>query len=54
MGMSDPELRKKLVDSRWVQLQHEREIQKWPQWKRLWHRLQDCPICKQKATDAAA
>ena len=29
--------------------EHEIEKQGWPFWKRLMHRLQDCPICKPKS-----
>ena len=46
MGMSDPEVRRKMLGPRLLQLQHESEKQAWPLWKRLMHRLQPCPICK--------
>jgi len=46
MGVSDPEIRKKLFGPRW---QHEIEKQGWPLWKRLIHRLQRCPLCRPKA-----
>lgn len=46
MGMSDPEVRKKFSEPRWIQYQHESEKQSWPWWKRLLHRLQSCPLCK--------
>jgi len=35
MGVSDPEIRKKVFGPRW---QHEIEKQGWPLWKRLLHR----------------
>ena len=41
MGISDPEIQKKVFGPRW---EHEIEKQGWPFWKRLMHRLQDCPI----------
>lgn len=43
MGVSDPEIQKKVFGPRW---QHEIEKQSWPLWKKLIHRLQRCPICK--------
>jgi len=46
MGVSDPELREKIFGTRWPEVQHELEKQGWPVWKRLIHRLQNCPICK--------
>ena len=46
MGVSDPEIRKKMFGLGWLQLQHDSEKQNWPRWKRLIHRLQRCPICK--------
>ena len=46
MGVSDPEVRKKLSEPRWLQYKHESEKQSWPWWKRLIHRFQRCPICK--------
>jgi len=46
MGVSDPEVRKKLSEPRWLQYEHESDKQKWPWWKRLIHRFQRCPICK--------
>jgi hypothetical protein len=45
MGVSDPEIQKKVFGSRW---DHEIEKQGWPIWKKLIHRLQRCPICKPK------
>jgi hypothetical protein len=46
MGISNPEIQKKVFGPRW-----EDEIEKrdWPFRKRLMHRLQDCPICKLKS-----
>jgi len=46
MGMSDPEVRKKFAEPRWLQYKHESEKQNWSRWKRLIHRFQHCPICK--------
>jgi len=46
MGISNPETQKKVFGPRW---EHEIEKQGWPFWKRLMHRLQDCPICKPKS-----
>lgn len=46
MGISNPEIQKKVFGPRW---QHEIEKQGWPFWKRLMHRLRDCPICKPKS-----
>ena len=46
MGVSDPELRKKLFEPRWVQHNHEVEKQGWPWWKRLLHRMESCPLCR--------
>ena len=46
MGVSDPEIRKKLFGPRW---QHEIEKQGWSFWKKLIHRLRPCPICKSNA-----
>ena len=46
MGISNPEIQKKLFGPRW---EHEIEKQDWPFCKRLMHRLQDCPICKPKS-----
>jgi hypothetical protein len=40
------EIQKKVFGPRW---EHEIEKQGWPFWKRLMHRLQDCPICKPKS-----
>lgn len=48
MGVSDPEVQKKVFGPRW---QHEAEKQSWPFWKRLVHRLQRCPICRPKTQD---
>jgi len=45
MGVSDPEIRKKVFGPRW---QHEIERQSWPLWKRLIHRFQRCPVCRPK------
>ena len=46
MGISNPEIQKKVFGPRW---EHEIEKQGWPFWKRLMHRLQDCPTCKPKS-----
>jgi hypothetical protein len=46
MGISNPEIQKKVFGPRW---EHEIEKQGCPFWKRLMHRLQDCPICKPKS-----
>ena len=46
MGISNPETQKKVFGPRW---EHEIEKQGWPFWKRLMHRLQDCPTCKPKS-----
>jgi hypothetical protein len=46
MGVSDPEVRKKITEARWLQFQHLSETQGWPWWKRLIHRLGGCPICR--------
>ena len=46
MGISNPEIQKKVFGPRW---EHEIEKQSWPFWKRLMHRLQHCPICKPKS-----
>jgi len=46
MGISNPEIQKKVFGPRW---EHEIEKQSWPFWKRLMHRLQDCPVCKPKS-----
>src|SRR5665811_1707642 len=46
MGISNPEIQKKAFGPSW---EHEIEKQGWPFWKRLMHRLQDCPICKPKS-----
>jgi hypothetical protein len=46
MGVSDPEIRKKLSDARFVQYKHESDRRNWPWWKRLIHRLQPCSICR--------
>jgi hypothetical protein len=46
MGISNPEIQKKVFGPRW---EHEIEKQSWPFWKRVMHRLQDCPICKPKS-----
>jgi hypothetical protein len=43
MGVSDPEIQKRVFGPRW---QHEIQKQSWPLWKKLIHRLQRCPICK--------
>jgi len=48
MGVSDPEIRKKVFGPRWMELQHISEKQAWPWWKRLLHRFQHCPICGQQ------
>jgi len=49
MGVSDPEIQKKVFGPRW---EHEMEKQGWPLWKRIIHRLQDCPICRPKGEQA--
>jgi hypothetical protein len=46
MGVSDPGLRKKMFEARWLQHGHEADKQSWPWWKRLIHRLQHCPTCR--------
>jgi hypothetical protein len=46
MGMSDPEIRKKLSEARFLQYQHVFDKQNWPFWKRLIHFFQRCPICR--------
>jgi len=46
MGISNPEIQKKLFGPRW---EHEIQKQGWPFWKRLMHRLQNCPICGPKS-----
>lgn len=46
MGVSDPEVRKKLSEPRWLKYQHDVERQKWPWWKRFAHRFERCPICR--------
>jgi len=43
MGISNPEIQKKVFGPRW---QHEIDKQGWPLWKKLIHHLQRCPICK--------
>lgn len=43
MGISNPEIQKKVFGPRW---QHEIEMQTWSLWKKLIHRLQPCSICK--------
>lgn len=48
MGMSDPEVREKFSEPRWLQFKHETEKQSWPFLRRLIHRFQRCPICKPK------
>jgi hypothetical protein len=40
------EVLRKLSEARWTQCRHESEIQSWPVWKRVIHRLIDCPICR--------
>ena len=45
MGISDPEIQKKVFGLRW---QHELEKQGWPLWRKVLHRLTRCPICKVK------
>jgi len=45
MGVSDPEIQKKVFGPRW---EHEMEKQSWSLWKRLIHQLQGCPICRPK------
>jgi hypothetical protein len=51
VGVSDPELRKKLFGPKLVQFDHEQEKRSWPRWKRLMHRLRPCPICKPKKNE---
>lgn len=46
MGVSDPEIRKRISEDRWLQYQHLCDKQKWPLWKRLIHRLRRCPLCR--------
>jgi len=46
MGIGNPEIQKKAFGPRW---EHEIEKQGWLFWKRLMHRLQDCPMCKLKS-----
>jgi hypothetical protein len=46
MGISNPEIRKKVFGPRW---EHKIEKQGSPFWKRLMHRLQGCPICEPKS-----
>jgi hypothetical protein len=46
MGISDPDFRKKLAEARRVQYKHLSEKQKWHWWRRMLHRLQQCPICR--------
>jgi hypothetical protein len=46
MGISDPDVRKKLTEARYLQYRHLSETQKWHWWRRLFHRLQPCPICR--------
>jgi hypothetical protein len=48
MGVSDPEVRKKLSEPRWLHFKHESEKKSWPWWRRLMHRLQRCPACKRE------
>ncbi len=52
MGVSDPEIRKKLSDPRWAQFKHESEKEKWPWWKRLMHRFEKCPTCRPEKTNS--
>jgi hypothetical protein len=46
MGLSDPEIRKRLSDATWLPIKHQSDKKKWPWWKRLAHRFEPCPICK--------
>jgi hypothetical protein len=46
MGLSDPDVRRKLSEPIWLQYKHESDKQKWSWWKQLIHRFQRCPICK--------
>jgi hypothetical protein len=46
MGVSDPEVRKKLSEPRWLYFKHVSEKQGWPWWRQLIHHLQRCPACK--------
>src|SRR5947209_750198 len=48
MGLSDPEVRKRLTEARWQKYIHQVEKLSWPWWKRLLHRLRRCPICELK------
>jgi hypothetical protein len=48
MGVSDPEVQKRVFGPRW---KHEVEKQGWSRWKRFVHRLQRCPICKPKTQE---
>ena len=45
MGVSDPEIRQKFSEPRWLLNKHLSEKQNWPWWKRLIHQFQRCPIC---------
>jgi hypothetical protein len=45
-GVSDPEVRKKLSEARWIQYRHECDKQSGPWWKKLIHRFQPLPICR--------
>jgi hypothetical protein len=45
MGVSDPEVQKKVFGPRW---QHEVDKPGWLFWKRRVHCLQGCPICEPK------
>jgi len=42
----DAEALRKLSEARWMQFQHEFELQSWPVWRRVIHRLMNCPICR--------
>jgi hypothetical protein len=42
-GVSDPEVRKKLSEARWIQYRHECDKQSGPWWKKLIHRFQPLP-----------
>ena len=51
MRISDPDFRTKLAEARWLQYKHVFEKQKWHWWRRLFHRLQRCPICRPEAVN---
>ena len=45
MGVSDPEIRKRFSEPRWLLHKHLSETQNWPWWKRFIHHFQRCSIC---------